>query len=182
MKIGYMRVSTQEQNLDLQADALSEAGCDKIFSDKASGAKEDRVGLAEALEYLREGDVLVVWRLDRLARSFKQLVQIVTDLKERGIGFVCLQEGITTETSTGQLVFGIFASLAAFERELIRERTAAGLAAARARGRTGGRPKSLTNKQEELVKVLHSDPSVSISAICHQLQISRSTLYRVVKQ
>lgn len=181
MRIGYMRISTHDQKLDLQEDALKQAGCDKIFSDTASGAKEDRIGLAEALEYLRQGDVLVVWRLDRLARSMKQLVQIVTDLREKGIGFICLQEGIDTETSSGQLVFGIFASLAAFERELIRERTRAGLKAARARGKCGGRPKALTSKQAELAKILYADPNVSVSDICRQLGIGRTTLYRAVK-
>ena len=180
MKIGYMRISTQDQKLDLQEDALIAAGCDKLFSDKASGAKEDREGLAEALEYVRQGDTLVVWRLDRLARSMKQLVQIVTDLRERGIGFMCLQEGIDTETSTGNLVFGIFASLAAFERDLIRERTNAGLKAARARGKVGGRPKLLNAKQEELAKVLYADPNISVSTICRQLGIGRTTFYRVV--
>lgn len=180
MRIGYMRVSTHEQKLDLQADALSAANCTKIFSDKASGAKAERPGLLEALEYLREGDTLVVWRLDRLARSFKQLVQIVSDLQDRKIGFVCLQESINTETSSGQLVFGIFASLAAFERELIRERTRAGLAAARKRGISTGRPKSLTDKQEELAKVLYADPNISVTTICRQLGISRSTFYRTI--
>lgn len=181
MKIGYMRISTQDQRMDLQEDALTHAGCDRIFSDTASGAKEDRAGLTEALSYLRAGDTLVVWRLDRLARSFKQLVHVVTDLRERGIGFVCLQEGIDTETSSGQLVFGIFASLAAFERELIRERTRAGLAAARKRGISTGRPRALTQKQAELARILYADKSISVSTICGQLGCSKNTLYRAVK-
>lgn len=181
MRIGYMRVSTDGQKLDLQQDALEEANCTKIFSDKASGAKEDRAGLEEALQYLREGDTLVVWRLDRLARSMKQLVNTVSELKAKGIGFISLQEGINTENATGELVFGIFASLAAFERELIRERTKAGLKAARKRGVSGGRPKTLTDNQIKIAKAMYSDDTVSVGAICKELQCSRSTFYRAVK-
>src|ERR671932_1719819 len=141
MLIGYARVSTNEQNLDLQRDALERAGCDLIFDDHVSGIKARRPGLEQALSHLRAGDTLVVWRLDRLGRSLRHLIDTVTDLQERGIGFKSLTESIDTTTSGGRLVFNIFASLAEFEREIIRERTLAALQSARARGRKGGRPK-----------------------------------------
>jgi DNA invertase Pin-like site-specific DNA recombinase len=141
MLIGYARVSTQEQTLNLQRDALEKAGCNKIFTDTASGAKTERIGLEEALSYVRKGDTLIVWRLDRLGRSLPHLITTMTDLEERGIGFKSLTENIDTTTSGGKLIFHIFGALAEFERNLIRERTQAGLLAARARGRRGGRPK-----------------------------------------
>src|SRR6476661_2286544 len=141
MLVGYARVSTTEQTLDLQKDALEQIGCTKIYSDVVSGAKAERKGLQEALEYVREGDTLVVWRLDRLGRSLKHLIETVTKLKEQNIAFQSLTESINTVTATGQLIFHIFGALAEFERNLIRERTIAGLEAARARGRLGGRPK-----------------------------------------
>ncbi len=142
MLIGYARVSTDDQNLALQEDALKKAGCKKIFSDKMSGAKSNRLGLQEALTYLRDGeDTLVVWRLDRLGRSLKNLIEMMTLLENRSIGFQSLQESINTMTSGGKLIFHIFGALAEFERNLIQERTKAGLAAARARGKKGGRPK-----------------------------------------
>src|SRR5207248_9019601 len=144
MLIGYARVSTHDQTLDLQQDALEKAGCGKIFTDTASGAKAERKGLEEALAYVREGDTLVVWRLDRLGRSLKHLLETITTLNTRKIGFKSLTESIDTTTSNGRLIFNIFASLAEFERDLIRERTKAGLQAARARGRVGGRPKVKT--------------------------------------
>ena len=144
MYVGYARVSTQDQTLDLQKDALKKIGCTKIFTDTASGAQAERKGLEEALEFLREGDTLVVWRLDRLGRSLKHLIETITNLNKRKIGFQSLTESIDTTTSNGRLIFNIFASLAEFERDLIRERTKAGLAAARARGRVGGRPKAQT--------------------------------------
>ena len=144
MLIGYARVSTQEQTLNLQKDALAKAGCTKIFTDTASGAKTERIGLEEALNYVRKGDTLVVWRLDRLGRSLPHLITTMTDLEERGIGFKSLTENIDTTTSGGKLIFHIFGALAEFERNLIRERTTAGLLAARARGRKGGRPKVMT--------------------------------------
>src|ERR671919_475121 len=146
MLIGYARVSTHEQTLNLQQDALTTAGCTKIFTDTASGAKTERKGLEEALIYVRRGDTLVVWRLDRLGRSLPHLITTMTDLEERGIGFKSLTENIDTTTSGGKLIFHIFGALAEFERNLIRERTQAGLNAARARGETGGRPKALTDK------------------------------------
>jgi DNA invertase Pin-like site-specific DNA recombinase len=145
MLIGYARVSTQEQTLNLQQDALHNAGCNKIFTDTASGAKTERKGLDEALTYVRKGDILVVWRLDRLGRSLPHLITTMTDLENRGIGFKSLTENIDTTTSGGKLIFHIFGALAEFERNLIRERTQAGLIAARARGLTGGKPKALTS-------------------------------------
>jgi DNA invertase Pin-like site-specific DNA recombinase len=144
MLIGYARVSTEDQNLDLQRDALKQAGCEQIYTDRVSGTKAERKGLTEALSHLRSGDTLVVWRLDRLGRSLRHLIDTVTDLQEREIGFKSLQESIDTTTSGGKLVFHIFGALAEFEREIIRERTKAGLTAARARGKSGGRPKALT--------------------------------------
>ena len=144
MLIGYARVSTSDQTLDLQKDALDKAGCDRIFTDTASGAKAERVGLDEALSYVRPGDTLVVWRLDRLGRSLKHLIETITGLNDRKIGFKSITEAIDTTTSGGKLIFHIFGALAEFERDIIRERTQAGLTAARARGRLGGRPKSLT--------------------------------------
>src|SRR3989440_3679844 len=142
MNIGYARVSTQDQTLNLQRDALEKIGCSKIFTDTASGAKAERKGLEEALEYVREGDTLVVWRLDRLGRSLKHLIETITKLNNRKIGFKSSTENIDTTTSGGKLVFHIFGALAEFERDIIRERTNAGLRAARARGRLGGRPKA----------------------------------------
>src|SRR5437588_2698376 len=144
MLIGYARVSTQDQTLDLQQDALEKIGCSKIFTDTASGAKAERQGLDEALAYVREGDTLVVWKLDRLGRSLQHLIETITKLNNRKIGFKSITENIDTTTSGGKLVFHIFGALAEFERDIIRERTNAGLAAARARGRRGGRPKAKT--------------------------------------
>ncbi len=144
-RIGYARVSTGEQNLDLQLDALNNAGCSKIFTDELSGAKTDRPGLTEALNYLRAGDTLVVWKLDRLGRSLKDLIEHVEHLKSNGIEFKSLNESIDTASPTGKFTFHLFSALAEFERDLIRERTRAGLAAARARGRIGGRKKALVS-------------------------------------
>ena len=143
MKIGYARVSTQDQNLDLQWDALKQAGCEKIIEDTASGGRRDRIGLERVREQLRPGDVLVVWRLDRLGRSLRHLIDLMAELETEKVGFQSLQESIDTTTPGGKLVFHIFGALAEFERNLIRERTRAGLEAARARGRKGGRPKPL---------------------------------------
>src|ERR1700710_1252766 len=144
--IGYARVSTFEEILDLQKDALAAAKCDRIFADTMSGSRSDRPGLEQALDYLREGDVLVVWRLDRLGRSLNYLIEVITKLNERGIGFVSLTEQIDTTTSGGKLIFHVFGALAEFERDIIRERTNAGLSAARARGRKGGRSKLMDDK------------------------------------
>jgi DNA invertase Pin-like site-specific DNA recombinase len=182
MLIGYARVSTIDQNLALQLDALNKAGCEKIFKDKASGGKVDRPGLQEALEYAREGDTVLVWRLDRLGRSLKNLIETVTQLNERGVGFRSLQEAIDTTTSGGKLVFQIFGALAEFERNLIRERTQAGLEAARARGRKGGRPKKLNKTQIELAYKLNDEKKHTIKEICQILGISKPTFYSYLEQ
>ncbi len=180
MLIGYARVSTQDQSLDLQHDALKRAGCEKVFSDVASGAKAARPSLEQALSHAREGDTLVVWKLDRLGRSLRHLIDSIQALNGRGVGFRSLQESIDTTTPGGKLVFHVFGALAEFERDLIRERTNAGLASARARGRKGGRPKALSQKQLQQAKTLVKDPSLSIDEICKTLRVSRSTLYRSV--
>jgi DNA invertase Pin-like site-specific DNA recombinase len=180
MLIGYARVSTHEQTLNLQQDALEKAECRKIFTDTASGAKTERKGLDEALNYIRKGDILVVWRLDRLGRSLPHLITTMTDLEGRGIGFKSLTENIDTTTSGGKLIFHIFGALAEFERNLIRERTNAGLTAARERGRIGGRPKALTQRQIRIAQSLYDDPKNSIPEICRTLKISKVTLYRYI--
>ena len=181
MLVGYARVSTAEQSLALQQDALDKAGCGRVYTDVASGALDDRDGLAEALDYVRDGDTLVVWRLDRLGRSLKQLIERVTALEARGVGFRSLTEAMDTTTSGGRLIFHVFGALAEFERDLIRERTQAGLAAARARGRQGGRPKALgTPAKVALAQALYDDRRHAIAEICHTLGISRATLYRYV--
>jgi len=181
MFIGYARVSTADQTLALQQDALEKAGCTKIFNDVMSGAKAERKGLVEALAYVREGDTLVVWRLDRLGRSLKDLIEQLTQLHKRNIGFKSLTENIDTTTPGGKLIFHIFGALAEFERDLIKERTNAGLLAARARGRKGGRPKALTEKKAAMVRALYADKSNSINDICKTLNIGRTTLYRYLK-
>jgi len=182
MKVDYARVSTHDQNLLLQKDALKKAGCGKIFQDQVSGAKVERPGVQEAKAYAREGDTLVVWRLDRLGRSLKHLIETVTVLEERGVGFQSLQESIDTTTSGGRLVFHIFGALAEFERNLIRERTRAGLAAARARGRKGGRPKALDEKMTQLLYQLYNERNHTVKEICNILDISRSTLYAYLQR
>jgi DNA invertase Pin-like site-specific DNA recombinase len=181
MLIGYARVFTQDQTLNLQKDALKKIGCKKIFTDTASGAKQERKGLEEVQNFLREGDTLVVWRLDRLGRSLKHLIETITELNNRKIGFKSIQENIDTTTSGGKLVFHIFGALAEFERDIIRERTQTGLQAARARGRKGGRPKALTPKKAQMVHDLYRNKENSIDEICKTLNISRATLYRYIK-
>ncbi len=181
MLIGYARVSTIDQTLALQQDALTKAGCERIFTDTASGSLAERPGLTEALDFARPGDTLVVWRLDRLGRSLRHLIDTVSVLQERGIGFKSLQEQIDTTTSGGKLVFHVFGALAEFERDLIRERTQAGLLAARARGRLGGRPQALDPRKVQIAQALYRDKSNSIADICRTLRISRATLYRYVK-
>ncbi len=178
MKIGYARVSTLDQNLELQTDALEKAGCEKIFTDRASGAKDDRQGLSDAIEFSRAGDSLVVWKLDRLGRSLKHLIETINQLHEKKVGFVSVQESIDTTTSGGKLIFHVFGALAEFERELIRERTNAGLASARARGRLGGRPKAMTARQIKMAKTMLADPNTTIKEVCETLEVSKSTLYR----
>jgi DNA invertase Pin-like site-specific DNA recombinase len=182
MLIGYARISTQDQTPALQKDALEKLGCNKIFTDTASGAKAERTGLNEALEYVREGDTLVVWRLDRLGRSLKHLIETITELNNRKIGFKSIQENIDTTTSGGKLIFHIFGALAEFERDIIRERTQAGLQAARARGRKGGRPKALTPKKAQMVQDLYRNKENSIDEICKTLNISRTTFYRYLSK
>ena len=181
-RIGYARVSTDDQNLDLQADALHNAGCEQIYEEKASGktAGADRPELAHCLRALRAGDILIVWRLDRLGRSLADLVRTVSDLERRGIGFESLTERIETGSAAGRLIFHVFASLAEFERNLIRERTKAGLDAARARGRTGGRKPSLDAKQTREIRAMLSDPNIRVTDISKRYGVSRTTIYKYV--
>ena len=184
MYVGYARVSTTDQTLDLQQDALEKIGCSKIFTDTASGAKAERPGLTDALAYVRAGDTLVVWRLDRLGRSLKHLIETITNLNYRKIGFKSIQENIDTSTSGGKLIFHMFGALAEFERDIMRERTNAGLQAARARGRLGGRPKAQTlntPKKVAMAQSLYDNKDNTIDEICKTLNISRATLYRYIK-
>jgi len=180
-RIGYARVSTIEQNLDLQKDALKKDNCDRIFEDKVSGVKSERHGLNAAFDFLRPGDVLVVWKLDRLGRSQDDLVQKIKQLAERGIQFKSLTERIDTTTPEGKLTFHIFCALAEFGRDLIRERTLAGLAAARNRGKIGGRKKALDDKKLAMARTMHNDKNVNIDDICKALKVSRPTLYRYLR-
>ena len=180
MLIGYARVSTEDQNLDLQKDALSKAGCQKILEDHQSGAKAARPGLQSALEYAREGDTLVVWRLDRLSRSLKDLIEMVNQLEARGVGLKSLQESLDTSSSSGKLIFHVFGALAEFERNLIRERTQAGLQAARARGRKGGRPKALDADMQALTVQLYEEKKHTVKRICQMMGISKPTLYEYI--
>lgn len=182
MIVGYARVSTLDQNLDMQRDALEKAGCEQVFEDHVSGASNERPGWAQAQAVLRKGDTLVVWRLDRLGRSLKHLIDTVNELDSRGIGFKSIGESIDTTTPGGRLVFHIFGALAEFERELIRERTQAGLAAARARGRKGGRPRKLTPRQVATARTLLKDREHSVTEVAATLGVSRSTLYRALEE
>ncbi len=178
-RIGYARVSTDDQNLDLQRDALTRTGCLTIYEEMASGKSAGRPELEQCCKALRDGDTLVVWRLDRLGRSLPDLVRIVGELERRGIGFESLGERIETGSAAGKLVFHVFAALAEFERSLIRERTHAGLAAARARGRAGGRKPKLDAQQIREIKRLVTDPSISVSQIAERYKVSRTTIYKV---
>jgi DNA invertase Pin-like site-specific DNA recombinase len=180
MKVGYARISTESQNLDLQKDALAKQGCEKIFVDVASGANDSREGLKEALEFVRPGDTLTVWRLDRLGRSLQHLIETVNSLGQRGVGFSSVQENLDTSSSSGRLLFHLIAALAQFERDLIKDRTFAGLKAARERGRIGGRPQKLNQGDIDLLKRLVADKSVPISDVCRRFEISKTTLYRVL--
>jgi DNA invertase Pin-like site-specific DNA recombinase len=182
MLIGYARVSTADQKLDLQNDALTKAECERIFTDTAGGASAERAGLEQALAFTRKGDTLVVWKLDRLGRSLRHLVETLATLRDRGVGFRSLQESIDTTTSGGKLVFHVFAALAEFERDLIRERTRAGLDAARARGKRGGRRLKLDDKKRAQALTLHNDKSNTIDDICRTLRVGRSTLYRYLAE
>ncbi len=177
--MGYARVSTAEQDPALQLDALEVAGCWRVFTDHASGSREDRPELAAALDSLRPGDTLVVWRLDRLGRSLPHLIDTVTGLRERGVGFRSVTEAIDTTTAGGRLVFHLFGALAEFERQLIRDRTLAGLAAARARGRVGGRPRTMTPAKLRLARAMREQtPPVSLGQIAVELGLAKSTVAR----
>ncbi len=178
MLVGYARVSTLDQKPALQTDALTSAGCERIFTETASGAQRDRPELKAALAYLRSGDTLVVWKLDRLARSMRQLIETVEDLQARGIELRSLTESIDTATSSGRLVFHIFGALAEFERAVIRERTRAGLEAARARGKKGGRPATFGPKQLAAAKAMLADPAIRVEDVAAHLKVSPATLYR----
>jgi DNA invertase Pin-like site-specific DNA recombinase len=181
MLIGYYRVSTNDQTEDLQVDALKLAGCEKIYGDHGiSGSKTDRPDLNKALADLRAGDTLVVWRLDRLGRSLPHLIEVVNGLSERGVEFRSIKETIDTSSATGKMLFHIIAAMAEFERDLIKERTCAGLAAARARGRNGGRPKALTQEKVKIAKTLYEAKDMSVAAICEQVGCSRATFYKQV--
>ena len=184
INVGYARVSTDEQLLDLQLDALKKYGCGKIYQEHISGGRgrKERPQLADCLSNIRSGDTLVVWRLDRLGRSLKDLIEIVGELDRLGVGLVSLRENIDTTSATGRLIFHVFASLAQFERELIQERTKAGVEAARARGRKGGRPQKLNDREKAMVRTLMADPKNSVQDIAKQFGVSRSMLYRVVQE
>ena len=184
MKFGYARVSTSDQNPDLQIDQLREAGCDEILQETASGARAARPVLDALLQKVRLGDTVIIWKLDRLGRSLKHLVELVNTLMECQVGLVSLHDPIDTTTAQGRLVFNIFASLAEFERDLIIERTQAGLAAARARGRTGGRPKGLSEASEKkaiAAEALYVKGDLSVNEIADNLSISKVTLYRYLR-
>jgi DNA invertase Pin-like site-specific DNA recombinase len=178
MLVGYARVSTLDQKRTLQIDALKAAGCTRIFTEKASGAQRERPELSAALDYIRQGDTLVVWKLDRLARSMRQLIETVEDLQSRGIELRSLTESIDTATPGGRLIFHIFGALAEFERAVIRERTSAGLQAARERGKKGGRPRTLGPKDLAAAKALLADPAIRVEDVAARLKVSPATLYR----
>jgi DNA invertase Pin-like site-specific DNA recombinase len=182
MLIGYARLSTDDQQLNLQNDALQKAGCEKVYSDQQSGTTAEHPGLSTVFEVLRPGDTLVIWRLDRLGRSLKHLIHLVEQLDKREVGLKSLQENIDTTTSGGRLVFHVFGALAEFERTLIRERSQARVNAARARGRQGGRPKLLEPNKRELAIRLHREKTHSIAEICAMMGISKSTLYNYLAE
>lgn len=179
MKIGYARVSTIDQNLDMQLDALNKEGCEKVFSEHVSGVKE-RPELQKALSHLRSGDTLIVYKLDRIGRSLKDLIEIINNLTNYGVELVSIHDRIDTTSAAGKLMLHILCVLADYERELIRERTSTGLAAARARGKNGGRPKVLTEKQIKLARTLYDSRNMSIDDICNEVDCSKSTFYRNV--
>ncbi|PRY35076.1 DNA invertase Pin-like site-specific DNA recombinase [Spirosoma oryzae] len=184
MKFGYARVSTHEQILDLQIDALKAAGCERIYQEKASGSKAERPELMRMLDQLRTGDTVIIWKLDRLGRSLAHLIKLVSDLEDQGVGLLSLNDPIDTTTPQGRLVFRIFASLAEFERDVIRERTMAGVASARRRGRLLGRPKGLTKNAEQkarLAESLYKDENFSVEQIARELRISKTTLYKYLR-
>lgn len=182
MLIGYARVSTDDQHLDLQRDALALAGCERVFEDTAGGAKAERTGLTELLATLRGGDTVVIWRLDRLGRSLKDLIYLIERLDSADVGLRSLQESIDTASSRGHLVFHLFGALAEFERNLIRERTQAGLSAARARGHKGGRRKRLDPEREKLAVQLYHERRHTVAEICRLMGIGKSTLYNYLTE
>ena len=182
MKVGYARVSTVDQNLDMQMDALKKENCKKIFQDHASGVKSNRDGLERALDFMRGGDTLVVWKLDRLGRSLKHLIDIINLLNEKGMYFKSLQENIDTSSSGGNLIFHVFGALAEFERDMISDRTLAGMAAAKERGRVSGRPRKLNENNRALALSLMEDKSYSAKDVCKTLGISKTTLYRNLQE
>ena len=184
MNIGYARVSTKDQNLDLQLDALQKENCSKIFKEKISGTKSERPALQDMLNQVRPGDVIIIWKLDRLGRSLKNLVEIVGQLIAQGVGLKSLHDNIDTTTPQGRLTFNIFASLAEFERDLISERTMAGLASARARGRNGGKPKGLSQQAESTAcaaETLYKEGKLGVNQIATQLGIAKNTLYKYLR-
>jgi DNA invertase Pin-like site-specific DNA recombinase len=174
--VGYARVSTIEQDPALQLDALASAGCTKVFEDRVSGAQTDRVGLRSALDYVRDGDVLIVWKLDRLGRSLPHLIETVTVLEKRGVGFRSITEAIDTTTPGGRLVFHLFGALGQFERDLIQERTRAGLAAAAARGRTGGRKPVVTDDKLKRARLM-IERGLTVRDAAVRLKIGKTALY-----
>ena len=182
LQVGYARVSTLEQNEDLQTDALKKAGCERIFTDHASGAKASRPQLDRMLDMLRRGDTVVVWKLDRLGRSVQNLVDLMDRFQKMGVEFRSLTENMDTSTSGGVLIFNIFSALAQFERDLIRERTKAGLKAARARGRNGGRPRKLSDKDIAMVSQLYDSRTVTVQEIADRFNVSRSTIYKALER
>lgn len=185
MKIGYARVSTKDQNLSLQTDAFEKEGCKVIYQEKVSGAKSDRQELRKMINQLREGDIVVIWKLDRLGRSLRDLINIMTEIQDKGAGLKSLNDPIDTTSPHGKLTFHLFAALAEFEKDIIRERTKAGLEAARARGRRGGRPKGLTKEARDkamIAETLYKQGKMSVSEICKHLGIARSTLYKYLKE
>jgi DNA invertase Pin-like site-specific DNA recombinase len=184
MKIGYARVSTKDQDLSLQIDALEDAGCTRIYQEQITGSTKDRPELQKMLEQLRDGDIIIIWKLDRLARSLKDLVGLVNEIQEKGAGLNSLHDHIDTTTPHGKFTFHLFAALAEFERDIIRERTNAGLAAARARGRKGGRPKGLSKKAQHtaiIAERLYEEGDLTVKEICEQLSISKMTLYNYLR-
>jgi DNA invertase Pin-like site-specific DNA recombinase len=182
MKIGYARVSTIDQNLDLQIDCLKKAGCQKIITDKISGSLQNRVGLEELLNIIRKDDEVIVWRLDRLGRSLKHLIELITIFNKKEIFFTSITESINTKSSSGKLIFHIFASLSEFERNLISERTKSGLQAARSRGKLGGRPKKVPKEKRQLAKELYNNKKYSLAEICNIIGISKPTLYKYIRE
>jgi DNA invertase Pin-like site-specific DNA recombinase len=183
MKIGYARVSTRDQKLELQLDDLKSYGCEIVFKEKVSGKNKSRPQLEKMIDQLRSGDVVVVWKLDRLGRSLRDLIDLVSAFRKKGVEFVSLKDGIDTGTATGRFTFNIFASLAEFERELIRERTMAGLEVARSRGRKGGRPPGLSKEALDTartVKILYDSGERTVKEIAEGLEISRATCYRYI--